>query len=227
MFKKMSSKPKANGIALIPFLIFVGLYLLIGISLTLSGNKQGFYAVPASISVIVGIIAAFFLCKGSINDKFNSLVAGCGDSNIIIMLLIFLLAGAFGQVTEKIGGVSSTVNLGLSLVPFRFLVPGVFLISCFVCLAIGTSMGTIATIAPICVTLASKTGISMPLLLAALIGGAMFGNNMSIIADTGIVITRMLHIEIRDKFKTNIKITGLAVICTTLLYFFFGATNNG
>lgn len=223
----MSKDKKASGRALLPFLIFVGLYLFIGISLTLSGNKQGFYAVPASISVIVGIISAFFICKGSINDKFNSLVAGCGDNNIIIMLLIFLLAGAFGKVTQKIGGVSSTVNLGLNWVPFRFLVPGVFLISCFVCLAIGTSMGTIATIAPICVTLADKTGISMALLLAALIGGAMFGNNMSIIADTGIVITRMLHIEIRDKFKTNIRTTGLAVICTTILYFLFGTAKAG
>lgn len=215
-------KKKPSGLALLPFVVFVGLYLFVGLFLTFKGDKQGFYAMPASISVIVGIIVAFIIYRGSIEKKFNALVKGCGEDNIIIMCLIFLLAGAFGTVTEKIGGVDSTVNLGLSLVPIQFLVPGMFLISCFVCLAIGTSMGTIATIAPICVTLADKTGISMALLLAALLCGAIFGNNMSVIADTGIVITRILNIKIKDKFKVNIKITGPALIVAVILFFIFG-----
>ncbi|WP_125769141.1 Na+/H+ antiporter NhaC family protein [Companilactobacillus furfuricola] len=214
----------ANWTSILPFLIFVGLYLFVGIFLTFSGNPKGFYAMPAAISVIVGIIFAFIIYKGTIDEKFNSLIAGCGDNNIIIMCLIFLLAGAFGSVTEKIGGVESTVNLGLRLVPSQFIVPGMFLIACFVCLAIGTSMGTIATIGPICITLAAKTGIDPALLLGALLGGAMFGNNMSIIADTGIAITRILDVSIKEKFKVNIKTTGLAVIGTVILYFFFGNT---
>lgn len=214
----------SSWVSILPFLIFVGLYLFVGIFLTIIGNKKGFYAMPASISVIVGIIFAFLIYKGSIDEKFNSLIAGCGDNNIIIMCLIFLLAGAFGSVTEKIGGVESTVNLGLRLIPSQFIVPGMFLIACFVCLAIGTSMGTIATIGPICITLAAKTGINPALLLGALLGGAMFGNNMSIIADTGIAITRILDVPIKEKFKVNIRTTGLAVIGTVILYFIFGNT---
>lgn len=221
----MNNKKK-SGFVLLPFIIFVGLYLFVGIYLTLQGSEQGFYAMPASISVIAGIIVAFIMYKGTINDKFNSLVKGCGEENIIIMCLIFLLAGAFGTITEKIGGVESTVNLGLSLVPIRFIIPGIFLIACFVCLAIGTSMGTIATIAPICVNLADKTGISMELLLAALLCGAMFGNNMSIIGDTGIVITRTLNIEVKEKFKTNLKVTGIAVVLTVILFFVFGPSQS-
>lgn len=213
-------------LVLLPFIVFVGLYLFVGIFLTLTGNKQGFYAMPSSISVIAGIIVAFCLYEGSIDNKFNSLVKGCGEDNIIIMCLIFLLAGAFGTITQKIGGVDSTVNLGLSLVPIKFLVPGVFLISCFVCLAIGTSMGTIATIAPICITLSNRTGINMALLLSALISGGMFGNNMSIISDTTIVTTRMLHLNIKDKFKVNLRITGFAVLITVILFFIFGPNHS-
>lgn len=215
---------KKSGLALLPFLVFVGLYLFVGVFLTLTGNPMGFYAMPSSISVIAGIIVAFLLYHhNSVDTNFMKLVKGCGEDNIIIMCLIFFLAGAFGTLTEKIGGVSSTVNLGLSLVPLQFIVPGMFLISCFVCLAIGTSMGTIATIAPICVNLADRTGISIALLLGTLLCGAMFGNTMSIIADTGIVITRVLNIPIKEKFKVNIKITGLAVLLTCILFFFFGA----
>lgn len=218
----MEKQTKVTGKVLLPFITFVGLYLIVGLSLTMAGNENGFYALPASVSVIAGLIVAFMIYPGSIDKKVSQLIAGCGEDNIVIMLIIFLLAGAFGKVTAEIGGVDAIVNLGISVIPPSMLVPGMFLIACFVCLAIGTSMGTIATIAPICVSLSQATHINMAMLIAALLGGAMFGNTMAIIADTQIVTARVLDINIKEKFWVNIKITGVAVLVTALLYFIFG-----
>lgn len=215
-------KQKTRGWVLLPFLVFVGLYLFVGIYLTMQGNDEGFYAMPASISVIAGLITAFVLYRGSVDEKFATLIKGCGEDNIIIMCLIFLLAGAFGSVTNAIGGVDSVVNFGLRLIPMAYIVPGMFLIACFVCLSIGTSMGTIATMAPICVALADKSGINLALILATLLSGAMFGNNMSIIADTTIVASRTLGVEIRQKFKANLLITVPAVLVALVGYYIAG-----
>ncbi|MDO4670062.1 MAG: Na+/H+ antiporter NhaC family protein [Aerococcus sp.] len=223
----MEKQTKVTGKVLLPFITFVGLYLIVGISLTLAGNDNGFYALPASVSVIAGIIVAFIVYDGSIDEKVGQIISGCGESNIIIMLIIFLLAGAFGKVTAEIGGVNAIVNLGISVIPPSLLVPGMFLIACFVCLAIGTSMGTIATIAPICVSLSEAAHINMALLIAALLGGAMFGNTMAIIADTQIVTARVLDINIKDKFLINLRITGLAVLITSILYFVLGPSVDG
>lgn len=216
------STVKPNGLALVPFLIFVVGYLGIGVTLVAKGDPMGFYGFKGPIAVIIGIIAAFILHKGSINKKFDALVKGCGDSNIITMCIVYLLAGAFSTVSKQMGGVESTVNLGLTLIPAHFVTAGLFVISCFLSTATGTSVGTIVALGPIAIGLAEKAGISVPLMLATLIGGSMFGDNLSIISDTTIAATRTQDVDMRDKFRLNFMVALPAALLTLVLLLIFG-----
>lgn len=215
-------KVRGNGKALIPFLVFVAVYLLTGIILQAQGVDMAFYALPAPVAVIIGIILAFIMFEGSIDEKFVSFLKGCGEENIIIMCIIYLLAGAFSQVSEAMGGVDSTVKLGLTLIPPQYITVGIFIIAGFISTSIGTSVGTIVAIGPIAVGLAENTGLSMTLVIAALIGGAMFGDNLSIISDTTIAATRTQNVDMRDKFRLNLLIALPAAILTIILLLIFG-----
>lgn len=219
----MKENNKISAKALIPFGIFIGLYLITGLILQIRGVEMAFYQLPAPIAVFVAIIAAFFIFEGSIEEKFDTLVAGCGDSNIIIMCLIYLLAGAFSTLAKATGGVDSVVNLGLSFIPSEFLTAGVFVIASFISIATGSSVGTITALGPIGVGLANSSGISLALMLGALVGGAMFGDNLSIISDTTIASTRSQGCDMKDKFKMNAKIAIPAAILTIILLLVFGA----
>ncbi|MDO4594588.1 MAG: Na+/H+ antiporter NhaC family protein [Tissierellia bacterium] len=203
---------KARGYALIPFVIFVLFYLSSGI---IAGD---FYAIPTPISVIIGIIIAFLIFKRSVDNKFNTFIRGCGDKNIIIMCLIYLLAGAFSSVSEAMGGVESTVNFGISIIPPQFIAAGIFVIGAFVSLSTGTSVGTIATVTPIALGFSQKAGIDAAFIIGALIGGAMFGDNLSIISDTTIAATATQNVDMKDKFRMNIKIALPAAIITFFLF---------
>ncbi|NLY08625.1 MAG: Na+/H+ antiporter NhaC family protein [Tissierellia bacterium] len=216
------NKLKPNGFALIPFLVFIAFYLGIGFYLNANNVELAFYAVPAPISVIVGIIVAFIMFKGSINDKFSQLVKGCGDENIIIMCLIYILAGAFAAVSKSMGGVESTVNLGMSFIPPKYLTAGLFIMAAFISISTGTSVGTITTVGPIAIGLADKASLSLPLVLGALVGGAMFGDNLSIISDTTIAATRTQNVDMRDKFRMNFKIAFPAALVTVILLIILG-----
>ncbi|MDU1315541.1 Na+/H+ antiporter NhaC family protein [Anaerococcus hydrogenalis] len=222
----MKKEDKISAKALIPFLVFIIIYLSTGIILHLRGVKMAFYQLPAPIAAFVGIISAFLLFGGSIDDKFENLIEGCGDSNIIIMCLIYLLAGAFSAIASKSGGVDSVVGLGLSFIPAKFLTAGVFLIACFISIATGTSVGTITALGPIAVGLSESGGINLSLMLGALVGGAMFGDNLSIISDTTIASTRTQNCEMKDKFRMNIKIALPAGIITLILLLIFGAPES-
>lgn len=217
----MDKKIKPKGSALIPFLVFVVFYLGVGIYLNNKDVAMAFYVVPSPISVIVGIIVAFIMFKGSIDEKFNNFVKGCGDENIIIMCLIYILAGAFATVSKAMGGVESTVNFGMSIIPPQFLTAGIFIMAAFISLATGTSVGTITTMGPIAVGLAQSAGLSLPLTLGALVGGAMFGDNLSVISDTTIAATRTQNVEMRDKFRMNFKIALPAAIIAFVLLLIF------
>ncbi|MDU3688622.1 MAG: Na+/H+ antiporter NhaC family protein [Anaerococcus hydrogenalis] len=219
----MKKEDKISAKALIPFLVFIIIYLSTGIILHLRGVEMAFYQLPAPIAAFVGIISAFLLFGGSIDDKFENLIEGCGDSNIIIMCLIYLLAGAFSALASKSGGVDSVVGLGLSFIPAKFLTAGVFLIACFISIATGTSVGTITALGPIAVGLSESGGINLSLMLGALVGGSMFGDNLSIISDTTIASTRTQNCEMKDKFRMNIKIALPAGIITLILLLIFGA----
>lgn len=216
------NKVKANGIALIPFIVFIGVYLGVGLVLQARGVEMAFYQFPAPVAVFCGIIIAFILLKGTINEKFESFVKGCGNPDIIIMCTIYLLAGAFAGVSKAMGGVDSTVNLGLTYIPAQYVMAGLFVIAGFISIATGTSVGAIVALGPIAVGVATKAGLSLPLTLAAVCGGAMFGDNLSVISDTTIAATRTQGCEMRDKFKVNIFIAAPAAILTIILLLVFG-----
>ncbi|MGO1470445.1 MAG: Na+/H+ antiporter NhaC family protein, partial [Tissierella sp.] len=213
---------KSSGKALIPFLVFVIVYLAAGIILEARGVEMAFYEFPAPVAVIIGVIVAFFLLEGSIDEKFDTFIKGCGQENIIIMCIIYLLAGAFSAVSSAMGGVDSTVNLGLTLIPAQFVTAGIFVISGFIAVATGTSVGTIAAIAPIAIGLADKAGLNLVLVIAATVGGSMFGDNLSIISDTTIAATRTQNVQMRDKFRVNLMMALPAAIITIGLLLIFG-----
>lgn len=218
----MKSEEKISGKALVPFLVFILIYLSTGLILHLNNVEMAFYQLPAPIAAFVGIISAFLLFKGSIEEKFDSLVEGCGDPNIIIMCLIYLLAGAFSTVAGASGGVDSVVGLGLSIIPARFLTAGVFLIACFISIATGTSVGTITALGPIAVGLANSGGINLALMLGSLVGGSMFGDNLSVISDTTIAATRTQNVDMKDKFRMNLKMALPSGIITFVLLLILG-----
>lgn len=222
MENDLKSKEKGNFLALVPLLAFVLIYLVSGIVLNAQGVEMAFYKFPAPIAAFLGVIIAFLLLKGSLDDKFNIFLKGCGSQDIIIMCMIYLLAGAFSTVSKAMGGVESTVNLGLTLIPVNFIIVGVFVISAFIALATGTSVGTVVAVAPIAISIAGKAGLNLPLTLGALIGGAMLGDNLSIISDTTIAATRTQGVAMKDKFKANFLVVLPAALVTIILLIIFG-----
>ncbi|BCZ18428.1 sodium:proton antiporter [Helicobacter sp. NHP19-012] len=208
--------------ALIPFGIFIGIYLGTGFYLEFSGVKMGFYKLPGPVAAMVGVAAAFMLFKGSLEQKFNDFLSGCGDKNIMTMCVIYLLAGAFAVVSKAMGGVDATVNLGITYIPPQYLAAGIFAMASFISLAIGTSVGAIVALGPIAVGLAEEGHLSLALVLAALMGGAMFGDNLSIISDTTIASTRTQDVGMQDKFKINLYIALPASVLTLILLLIWG-----
>lgn len=217
---------KPSGKALIPFLVFVAVYLGSGMILHLSGVPMAFYQFPAPLAAIIGVMAAFILISGSFDDKFDTFVKGCGDSSILIMCVIFLLAGGFATVCKVMGGIDSTVNLGLTYIPPEYLAAGIFIISGFIATATGTSVGSAAAVGPIAIGIADKTGASLPLIMGCVLGGIMLGDNLSIISDTTIASTRTQGCEMKDKFKLNFWLTLVPAILTVILLIFFGQSET-
>lgn len=215
-------KPKANGAALLPFIVFVLVYLATGIILNAMDVEMAFYQVAAPVCILPAIILAFFMFKGTVDDKFNDFVRGCGDENIIIMCLIYLLAGAFATVSNASGGVDSVVNFALSLIPVQYITAGIFLIGCFISISTGTSVGTISAVGPIAVGVAQKGNLPLALIIGSLVGGAMFGDNLSVISDTTIAATRTQNVEMKDKFRANIKLAIPAAIITFIILLVVG-----
>ncbi|ACB86019.1 Na+/H+ antiporter NhaC family protein [Natranaerobius thermophilus] len=213
---------KPNGWALIPLFVFLFLYLGVGLFLTYLGVEMAFYEFPAPIAALIGIVVAVFMARGTIDERIKTFINGAGEEGIVIMCMIYLLAGAFSAVVEGMGGVESTVNLGLTMVPARLLLPGLFLISAFISLAMGTSMGTIGAVAPIAVGLGPEIGVSMPVMMGIVIGGAMFGDNLSIISDTTIAATQTQGVKMKDKFKMNFLIVLPAAIISLIILLFVG-----
>lgn len=220
------NKVKSSGKALIPFLVFIAVYMGTGLFLQAQGVEMAFYQLPAPVAALVAIIFAFFMFKGTIEEKFDTFIEGCGDSNITIMCIIFILAGAFSTVSKSMGAVESTVNFALTLVPAQFITAGIFIIACFISISTGTSVGTIVAVGPIAVGLADKGGLNLALVIAALVGGSMFGDNLSVISDTTISATRTQNCEMRDKFKLNILLAAPAALITIILLLIFGKPLN-
>lgn len=202
--------------ALIPLFVFVFTFLGVGL------YQNDFYALPAPIAVILGVIVAFLMFKQSVNSKIKTLLKGCGDDKILTMCLIYLLAGAFAAVTKATGSVDAIVNLGLDFIAIEYIYFGVFIIAAFLSVSTGTSVGAIVTLAPIVIGIADQGGTSLAVLCGALLGGSMFGDNLSVISDTTIAATQSLDCKMSDKFKENIKIALPAAIITSIILVFQG-----
>ncbi|KGK30790.1 Na+/H+ antiporter NhaC family protein [Cellulophaga sp. E6(2014)] len=214
MVQKKERIPKFS--ALIPLFVFVFTFLGVGI------YQNDFYALPAPIAVIVGIIVAFVLFKQSIDSKINTLLKGCGDDKILTMCLIYLLAGAFAAITNETGSVDAIVNLGLDYIALQYIYVGIFIIASFLSVSTGTSVGAIVALAPIVVGFADKSSADLAILCGALLGGSMFGDNLSVISDTTIAATQSLGCKMSDKFKQNIKIAVPAALFTIAILVFQG-----
>lgn len=213
---------KPKGSALIPFLIFIAIYLGAGLILQAQGVEMAFYQFPSVTAMFIALIVGFFMTKGKFMDRFSVFARGAAKPDIILMLMIYLLAGAFSQVSAVMGGRDATVNLGLSVVPVQFLAAGIFVISAFMGTATGTSMGTIGAIVPIAVGVADKGGVSLPLIVGACVGGAMFGDNLSMISDTTIAATSSQGCDMRDKFRMNFRIALPAALVTVVILLIAG-----
>ncbi|GMB08150.1 putative methionine transporter (NhaC family) [Thermolongibacillus altinsuensis] len=204
---------KGNVFALFPFVVFLVLFIGAGV---VTGD---FYQFPVIVAILIAAsIALMMNPKESLSNKVEVFTKGAGDPNVMLMVIIFLLAGAFSEVTKGMGAVESTVNLALSIIPQNLLIVGIFVIACFISISMGTSMGTIVALAPIGVGISEQTDISLALSMAAVIGGAMFGDNLSFISDTTIAAVRTQNTKMKDKFKVNFLIVLPAAIITAVLF---------
>lgn len=217
----MEKEKKGRAIALLPIGVFLIIFLGAGIVF------KDFYAMPAIVAFLIALFVAFLQNKElSFNKKIEVIAKGVGEENIITMSLIFLCAGGFSGAVTAAGGVDSTVNLGLSLIPAHFAVAGLFLIGCFISVSMGTSMGTIAALAPIAVEISEKTGFALSICIGAVVCGAMFGDNLSMISDTTIAAVKTQGCEMKDKFKANFFIVLPAAIITVLIFWFVTRNMN-
>lgn len=217
MKKDTMNNREAEGraLALLPIGVFLVIFLGAGILF------NDFYAMPAIVAFLIALFVAFLQNrKVSFDEKVRIIASGLGEENIITMCLIFLCAGGFSGAVTAAGGVDSTVALGLSLIPAKFVIAGLFVIACFISVSMGTSMGTIAALAPIAVGISEATEFSMAVCVAAVVCGAMFGDNLSMISDTTIVAVKTQGCEMKDKFKANFLIV-LPAAVLTVIYFWF------
>ncbi len=219
---KIKVDKNANGFALIPFIVFIGVYLGSGIILDLQGVEMAFYQFPAPLAAIIGIITAFIVLKGSLNQKIDTFIRGCGESNIVTMCIIYLMAGGFSSVCKAMGGIDSTVNLGLAFIPSRYIALGIFIITAFISTSTGSSVGSIVAVGPIAIPAAEMSGTNVALVMGCVLCGAMFGDNLSVISDTTIAATKSQGVDMKDKFKVNFWITLIPAIITIILLIFLG-----
>ncbi|WP_424244556.1 Na+/H+ antiporter NhaC [Elusimicrobium posterum] len=215
-------EPKPSFWALTPMAVFLFSYLIISV---IAGD---FYKMPISVAFLISSIVAMAMSKEKkIQDKVEHFCKGAANSNIMLMILIFIMAGAFAQTTKAMGSVDATVNLTLAVLPKTLIAPGVFLAACFISISVGTSVGTIVALVPVAVGIAAKTDISPAFMSAAVVSGAMFGDNLSFISDTTIVATRTQGCKMSDKFKTNFRIVVPFAIISAILYFFMAKSAMG
>ncbi len=206
-----------NPWALLPLGVFLAAYVVISLA---AGD---FYKMPITVAFVLGCVVAVAMNHGPLQERIEQFCKGSANPNIMLMVLIFILAGSFAQTTKDCGAVSSTVNLTLWLLPENLIVPGLFLAACFISVSMGTSVGTIVALAPIASGLADKTTFAPALMVAAVVSGAMFGDNLSFISDTTIVATRTQGCRMKDKFRTNLRIVWPFAVLSMLLYFTMGA----
>lgn len=183
---------------------------------------QDFYKVPITVAFLVSALYALWLTKGSADTRMKIFAKGAGNNQMVLMVLIFILAGAFAASAKAMGAVDATVNLALRYLPESFILPGVFLASCFISLSIGTSCGTIAALTPVAVGIAQQSGINVSMMVGLVVGGTYFGDNLSFISDTTIIATQTQGCKMSDKFKVNSRIVVPVAVIMLIVYFILG-----
>lgn len=212
------NKKEPRGIALLPIVVFLVVYLGSGIYYEYINPPEGgmgFYIMSVVVAFMIALTVAF--CQNrelSFNEKISVCAKGIGDDNITIMLFIFLMAGAFSGIASEAGGAESTANMLLNVIPASFAIPGLFIIACLIAMAMGTSCGTITVLTPIAVNVAASADLNLAFCVATVVGGAMFGDNLSFISDTTIAATKTQGVEMKAKFRENLKIAVPAAIIT-------------
>lgn len=217
---------QARAIALLPLIVFLTIFLGSGIYHSLIGTEFAFYQIKAPVAALPAIILAALVYRGKLNQGIEEFLKGASHPNLILMFMVFMLAGAFASVSSAIGSVDATVQMGLSVIPPSFVLPMLFVISAFIATAMGTSMGTIAACAPIAFGFAQVTEIPVVYAIGAVVGGAMFGDNLSMISDTTIAATSSQKVQLRDKFRVNVWIAVPASIVTILIYIFNAGSSS-
>ena len=212
---------RMNGwLALSPLAVFLVTYLVSSLV------AHDFYKVPVASAFLIASVYAMLITKGTVNERISIFSSGAGNTNVLLMIWIFVMAGAFATTAKAIGSVEATVNLTLTILPGKWLLAGLFLASCFISMAIGTSVGTVVALVPIASGLAEQSGLSLAMLTGLIVGGAFFGDNLSFISDTTIASTTSQGCSMSDKFKANIWICGPAALIVTVIYLIIGL-NHG
>ncbi|SDO78188.1 Na+/H+ antiporter NhaC family protein [Selenomonas ruminantium] len=228
--EQAAKQPPARAMALLPILVFLVLYLGAGIwyeYIAPVEGQMGFYVMSVVVAFGLALIVAFMQNRQRLFVENIQLCArSIGDVNITIMLFIFLMAGAFSGIAKAAGGVESTAHLLLNFVPGTLAVPGLFLIACLISMSMGTSVGTITVLVPIAASVAQNAGLSLPLTVASVVGGAMFGDNLSFISDTTIAATRTQGTRMQDKFYANLKLALPAALITLAVLFFLSLSSD-
>ena len=219
------ARPMNGWLALSPLMVFLCLYLVSSIVL------NDFYRIPISSAFLIASMYGIFICRGkTLEQRIAVFSEGAGNKNVLLMIWIFVLAGAFASTAKEIGAIDATVNLALRILPGNLLYAGLFIAACFISMSIGTSVGTIVALVPVAAGIAEElaaggcTGISAnsAFITAIIVGGAFFGDNLSFISDTTIAATRTQGVSMADKFKANIRIVGPAALVVCILYIFMG-----
>ncbi|MEG0948149.1 MAG: Na+/H+ antiporter NhaC family protein [Bacteroidales bacterium] len=213
----MNTQIKPNVWALTPLAVFLIVYLLTSI---IVGD---FYKVPITVAFVISSIVSLLIAKGALNERIEHFSKGAANPNIMLMVWIFILAGAFAQTAKATGAVDATVNLAMDILPDNLLIAGIFASACFISLSVGTSVGTIVALAPVAMGIADKAGLELPFMMAVVVGGAFFGDNLSFISDTTIAATKTQGCEMQDKFKVNSMIVVPVAIIVLLIYVVMGA----
>lgn len=208
-------------LSLSPLVVFLCIYLLTSIIV------NDFYKVPIAVAFLISSCYAIAITRGlSMEQRIQQFSIGAGNKNIMQMVWIFILAGAFAYSAKEMGAIDATVNLTLHILPDNLLLAGIFIAACFISLSIGTSVGTIVALTPVAVGLAQKTGVDLSYMVAIVVGGSFFGDNLSFISDTTIASTKTQGCEMRDKFKVNSLIVIPAAVIVMVIYIFQGLSVN-
>lgn len=215
------TKRRMNGwLALSPLAVFLVTYLVSSLV------ARDFYKVPIASAFLIASVYAMLITKGTVSERISIFSSGAGNKNVLLMIWIFVMAGAFATTAKAIGSVEATVNLTLTILPGRWLLAGLFLASCFISMSIGTSVGTVVALVPIASGLAEQSGLSLAMLTGLIVGGAFFGDNLSFISDTTIASTTSQGCSMSDKFKANIWICGPAALIVTVIYIIIGLSHG-